>query len=140
MFSMIQKRTISLRTVIFLTFMIVFFGTTGYLTYYSKNFYLENLPIVNTAMPERMEVNENGRYSYLISGESIHTDPFNNTYVLAARHISDLMGERFLAVKIEIWILEEQEDGRVLIDGIVQEEPILVGTGDTIKDGMSIRY
>lgn len=136
-----MKRKWDKKTIIFLCFMILFFLTAAYLTYYSGEVYLKNLPKVVTQMPEASGEYLNGRMTYFVPAEAIHKDITNgNFYVLTARYTQDVLGERYVAVRTNVWIVEETKEGRVRVDGIVWEEPILVGTGDTIMPGDAIFY
>jgi hypothetical protein len=117
----------------------LFFGLTVFLTYYSKVVYLRNLPAVAAAMPERTGEMKNGRYTYIVPETAIHMDIMRKTYVLTARYQADIMGERHLAVRVDVWVLERRKDGTALVDGIVREEPVLTDTGDRISAGAAVK-
>lgn len=108
------------------------------MTYYSKVVFIRNLPVVDTVDPKRTGDMKNGRYTYLVPQDSLHIDNTHKTYLLTARYQSDILGQRYMAVKIDVWVLTKQKDGMAVIDGMVREEPVLTGTGDTIKNGDSI--
>lgn len=133
-----MKNRMERRTTVFLAFMIVFFGMTGYLTYYSRVVYLGNLPAVTVIMPERTGDLKNGRYTYVVPEDSIKVDPMGKTYILTARYQTDIIGERYLATRIDVWVLERRDDNMAIIDGMVREEPVLTGAGDLIGIGDSI--
>lgn len=129
------------RTVIFLVFMGLFFALAGYLTYYSGVVYLNQLPEVDMQLPERTGQYANGRMTYYVPQTAIHQDPdTGKNYILAARYTRDVLGERYLAVRINVWILDKTGEQMAEVDGIVWEEPVLLDTGDTIQDGDALKF
>lgn len=135
-----MKKKCSKKTIGFLVFFLLFFGTAGYLTYYSGVVYLKNLPRVSVQTPQTDGQYENGRLTYFVPEEAIHLDVTTGKYfVLAARHLKDVLGERYLATKIDVWVLEEK-DGMMRVDGIMWEEPVIVGSQDEIHAGDAVQY
>ena len=129
------------RTVIFLAFMGLFFALAGYLTYYSGVVYLNRLPEVRMQLPEQTGQYENGRMTYYVPEAAVHQDPATGKhYVLAARYTRDVLGERYLAVRINVWVLDTTGEQMAEVDGIVWGEPVLLDTGDTIQDGDALKF
>lgn len=137
--AMRRNRQIKKSTVFFLTFMTLFFMAAGFLTYYSNVVYLNTLPRVDTVMPEATGEYENGRMVYRVPTDAIHQRKVNSYYILTARYVRDDLGERCQAAEVAVWLLGESGDGWVQVDGIVWEEPVLIGTGDTIQKWDFIR-
>ncbi|MDR2659875.1 MAG: hypothetical protein LBC27_07815 [Spirochaetaceae bacterium] len=117
--------------------MLLFFSMAAYLTYYSRVEFLKNLPAVDTVMPKPAGMTSNGRMAYLVPADSVRTDKLNKKYVLTARYKYDILGERYLATRIDIWVLEES-DGMALIDGLILEEPVLTYENVNISAGESV--
>lgn len=134
---LLRKRVISARTAAFICFMLLFFSMAAYLTYYSRVEFLKNLPAVDTVMPKPAGMTSNGRMAYLVPADSVRTDKLNKKYVLTARYKYDILGERYLATRIDIWVLEES-DGMALIDGLILEEPVLTYENVNISAGESV--
>ena len=137
--AMRRNRQIKKSTVFFLTFMTLFFMAAGFLTYYSNVVYLNTLPRVDTVMPEATGEYENGRMVYRVPADAIHQRKVNSYYILTARYVRDDLGERCQAAEVAVWLLGESGDGWVQVDGIVWEEPVLIGTGDKIQKWDFIR-
>lgn len=136
-----MKRKFKGRTAAFLIFMIVFFAVAGYLTYYSKVVYLRNLPQVAMQQPEASGEYVNGRMTYYIPQAALHKDETSGAYfIMTARHTRDVLGERYLAVRVDVRVMERTEDQMALVDGIVWAEPVLVETEKTIQNGDAIKY
>lgn len=128
-----------MRTKIFLTFMLVFFSITAYLTYYSKVVYLRELPKAETVMPELVEnEKKNGKYLYVIPKEAVSVDSQYRTYILTARFEQDIMGARYHAYQVHVWIEEERTDGTAVVEGIIREEPVIVRADKPIGKGSAI--
>lgn len=134
-----RKRQIKKRTIYFLTFMLLFFMTAGFLTYYSGVVYLKTLPRVETVMPEATGEYENGRMVYCVPADAVHQRNNQSYYILTARYVRDDLGERYQAAEVAVWLLGESGNGWMRVDGIVSEEPVLVGTGESIKKWDFIR-
>lgn len=134
----VHKNKQSLKTRIFIVFMVLFFGLAGFMTYYSQIVYTRLLPRVGTVMPERTERDSNGRLLYLVPEDCVRVDNMNGRYLLTARYSLDVLGERYLAARIDIWVVEKGTDGMVLVDGIIQEEPIIAGTESGIEKGDAV--
>lgn len=114
------------RTVSFLVFLSVFFLLTGLLTFYSGKVYLRTLPKVDTVMPECSGLYKDGRMTYWVPGEAVHRKDAGTYYVHAARYTRDDLGQRYQLQEVAVWILERSADGKVLVDGIIWEEPIVI--------------
>lgn len=112
------------KTVVFVVFMLGFLGMLLYFTYYSRILYVKNLPTVVTVMPERSEYYENGRFLYYVSTCAVQRDTEGKDFIYTAREYEDVLGQRNIVTKILIRVIETKED-KTLIDGIVQEEPII---------------
>lgn len=134
----LHKKHMKIRTLIFLLFMTAFFGVAGFMTYYSKVTFLRNLPVADIVDPVRTETMRHGHYTYLVPQQALRIDENYKTYLLAARFQSDILGERYIATKIYVWVLEKRDDGFAMIEGIVREEPVLTGDNASIKSGTSI--
>ncbi len=75
-------------------------------------------------MPERSEYYENGRFLYYVPTCAVQRDTEGNDFIYTAREYEDVLGQRNIVTKILIRVIETKED-KTLIDGIVQEEPII---------------
>lgn len=134
-----QKTHMDLRTKIFLSFLLIFFACTAYLTYYSKVVYLRELPKVEAVMPELVEGEEaNGRYLYVIPKEAILVDASFKPYILTARLYHDIMGQRYRAYRVHVWIKEEREDGNAVVEGIIRMEPVIVRSDKPVCEGSAV--
>lgn len=132
-------RRIRKKTLFFIGFMIFFFMLLLYLTYYSHVAYFEGLPLVSTVMPERTGEYANGRYLYVIPAEAVQEDKDNNKlYIYTARSYRDILGERSLVTTIVIYVKEELDKDRVVVDGIVREEPVITENFDVLYEGQAV--
>lgn len=133
-------KKLSKKTVIFVSFMVLFFALAGYLTYYSKVVYLKNLPEFEMVKPQLAEEYHNGRETYYIPEKALHKDEMTGKYyIFVARHTKDFLGERYLVVHLNVWMLEKK-DGKVRVDGIVWEEPILIVEKGEVQVGQAVKY
>lgn len=127
------------RTTVFIGFMSVFVLLLLFLTYYSQVAYYKSLPRVVTMMPERTEYYKNGRYLYIISERAVQKDPdTGKMFIYTARHYRDILGERYIITEIVIRIEEKMEGERVLIDGIVMEEPVVTERAEQFYNGQPV--
>lgn len=127
------------RTILFLTFMFCFFVGTAYLTYYAKVVCLRELPQVETVMPEPVGEGEHGRFLYAVPEKAVLSDAQNRPYLLTARYSRDIMGERYEVYQVHVWILKREEDDRVIVEGIVREEAVIVNSDKPISAGSVVR-
>ena len=135
-----RKKFLSAKTIIFLSFMVLFFALAGYLTYYSKVVYLNNLPDYEMIKPQIAEEYHNGRSTYFIPKSALHKDETTGKYyILVARRTNDVLGERYLVTQINVWLLEEKEE-IVRVDGIVWEDPVLLVEEGEVKEGQAVKY
>lgn len=135
-----RQKKLSAKTIIFLSFMMLFFVMAGYLTYYSKVVYLNNLPVYEMIKPQITEEYHNGRATYLIPKNALHKDETTGKYyIFVARRTNDVLGERYLVTQINVWLLEEKEE-IVRVDGIVWEDPILIVEEGQVKEGQAVKY
>lgn len=134
----IPKHKLSPRTITFITFMILFFLTTGYLTYYSNVVYLRKLPRTETVMPEWTGEYHNGREVYLVPEESVHEKAMGRYIVYTARLISDELGERYRVEEVYVYVLGKADDGRMIVSGIVWEEAVITQGYEGMKKGDAV--
>lgn len=135
----LQKCRLNLRTIIFCTFMAVFFLTVGYLTYYSNVVYLRNLPHPCTVMPEWTGEYYNGREIYSVPEESVHEKNMGRYIVYTARFISDELGERYRVEEVYVYVLGKADNGRMLVSGIVWEEAVITQGYEGMKKGDAVQ-
>lgn len=136
-----EKRAckISRRTIIFCTFMALFFLTAGYLTYYSNVVYLRNLPRPQTVMPEWTGEYHNAREVYLVPEESVYAKNMGRYAVFTARFISDELGERYRVEEVYVYVLGKADDGRIMVSGIVWEEAVITQGYEGMKKGDAVQ-
>ena len=119
---------------IFLVTIILFFGITAYLTYYSKVVYLQKLPLVQTVMPQFLKYEESsGMPLYEVPENAILADAGHKRYILTARFERDVLGERYRANPVHVWIVEQKENGMAVVEGIVKSEPVILNTNEEKK-------
>lgn len=135
----IPKCKLSSRTVIFVTFMLLFFLMTGYLTYYSNVVYHQSLPRPEAVMPEWTGEYHNGREVYLVPKESVHEKDLGRYMVYTARFLSDELGERYRIEEVYVYVLGKADDGRTIVSGIVWEEAVITQGYEGMKKGDAVQ-
>lgn len=134
-----MEKRVRKRTLVFVVFMAAFFVLLLFLTYYSKVVYFKKLPRITTVMPERTETYQNGRFLYVVPEQAVLKEPnTGKLFLYTARNYNDILGERCLVTKILIRVEEKLDEGKVLVDGIVREEPIIIEGLEELWDGKAV--
>jgi len=125
----------SAKTKAFIITMGVFFATVVFLTYYSKQVFLKNLPVVEVAMPQRAEQLNSGRFAYSVPAAAIHFDmQTGQYYVLLLQEVSDILGDNYRPVATTVTLLYQDEE-TARIDGLVYVEPIILTDDPRVNAG-----
>jgi len=123
------------KTKAFILTLAVFFAAAAFLTFYSKQVYLANLPRVEAVMPVRGEKLESGRYAYTVPASAIHyTEQTHEPYVLVLKEVSDVLGDNYFpeATKITLLTLDE---AKAVIDGLVYVNPVILSDDPRVLQG-----
>lgn len=124
---------------IFGGFISIFFLILLYLTYYSHIAYLKSLLVVESVMPKRTEEFINGRYLYIIPEQAVwRTDDSNSFFIYTLREHKDIFGQRNLVTVVQIYVKKELSGGRVLVDGIIREEPVIMENLEALYEGQEV--
>lgn len=134
-----MEKGVKKRTGIFVGFMSVFFLALLYLTYYSHVAYLKRLPVVESVMPERTEEYVNGRYLYIIPEQAVQrAEDSSKLFIYTTRDHKDILGQRCLVTTVQIHVKAELDGDRVLVDGIIREEPVITEDLESLYEGQAV--
>ncbi|MCL1820848.1 MAG: hypothetical protein FWG36_09370 [Oscillospiraceae bacterium] len=129
----------SVKTIVFLAVMSLYLASLLFLTYYSKQVYQKNLPVVTAVMPERGERLDNGRYSYIILTEAIRINPETGMpYVLVLKEANDVLGLNYFLQSARV-IVHYMDDEYAVVDGFVYIEPIALSDDPRVNAGVRVR-
>jgi len=113
----------------------VFFAAVMFLTFYSKQVFLANLPCVEAVMPERGEKLASGRFAYIVPVAAIHyTEKTHEPYVLILKEVSDVLGDNYYPEVTKITLLKLGE-AEAVIDGLVYVEPVILSDDPRVEQG-----
>lgn len=134
-----KKEKVRVRTKVFTSFMIAFFGMTMYLTYYSEVVRERNLPVVQTVLPQYCQEQSDEKARYEVPPKAILRDAKNQPYLLVVHLESDILGDRYHTASLHVWLKGETEDGMCIVEGIVRAEPIVAEPGTELFPGMEVK-
>jgi len=117
----------------------VYFIAVIFLTNYSSRVFLNGLPVVETFLPIRGAMMENGRHAYLVPKNSVKIDIMTMSYyVCILEEKNDILGKNYYPRKITV-IPVSTEDEYISIDGLKYVQPVILLDDPRIENGIRVR-
>jgi len=122
---------------LFIFIMLCYWGGAVFFTFYSKEVYDKNLPVVTVIRPKLTQVEKYGRNAFIIPDEAVNFDDLG-FYIFVAREKNDVLGDNYTVWRVDISILEKN-DGESTVDGIYYTEPVIIHSTKPIGSGSRVK-